>query len=72
MSLLGIYTNSVFVNRCTKIPKGVCTKAVKQHIVRYKKRGKKYKNYYYLKKISIADFFTINTKNIDKKIILDY
>lgn len=72
MDLIAIYTNISFMNNCTKIPEYVGNEASKKRIVKYKKRGKKYKNYYYVKKISIIEFLTTKTNNIDKKIILDY
>lgn len=65
MNLLALYTNIANMVKFTSIPEGRGTNASKKGIEKYKKRGKQYKNIYYIKKISFVDFFTLKCEIID-------
>lgn len=70
MNLLAMYTNGTLLTKFTTIPENVVTKANKNGIFKYKKRGKEYKNYYYIKKISFVDFFTYKCDIIDDELVI--
>ena len=70
MNLLALYTNGSLMTRFTGIPENIITKANKNGIIKYKKRGKQYKKQYHIKKISFVDFFTLQCDVIDQNFII--
>ena len=65
MNLLAIYTNIANMVKYTGIPEGRGNEASKKGIIKYRKRIRKNKKYYYIKKITYAEFFTAKCDIID-------
>lgn len=65
MNLLAIYTNISSMVKNTGIPEARGNEASKKDKVKYKKRAKENKKYYYLKKITFIEFFLANCDIID-------
>lgn len=65
MKLIAMYTNISIMNRLSAFPEYIGNKSNLKEPIKYKKRGKQYKNYYYIKKISFEDFFFSQCDVID-------
>ena len=70
MNLLAMYTNIALMQKFTKIPEYVGNNASK-NIQKYKKRGNKFKKFYYIKKVSFSYFWISNCNIIDDSFILE-
>lgn len=66
MTLLAIYTNIASMVKNTGIPEGVGNDASKKGIIKYRKHVRRNKKYYYIKKITYAEFFLSKCNIIDE------
>ena len=65
MKLLAIYTNIASMTKNTGIPEARGNEVSKKEKVKYRKRVKNNKKYYYIKKLTFSEFFLANSKIID-------
>lgn len=70
-NIIGIYSNSQSLQRNTTISRGIFNKIKYNEYYKYKKLGKNYRNYYYLKRINYIDFLTIECDLIDDKLVIE-
>ena len=68
--LIGLYSNLSSLERLTGISRKVTTK-VSNSFYKYKKRGKEYKEVYYLKRIDVIDFFIMECDIIDDVLVIN-
>ena len=71
MNLLAIYTNISSMTKNTGISEAKGTEISKKGNVKYKKRIKGNKKYYYLKKITFTEFFLANCDIIDSHLKIE-
>ena len=71
MNLLAIYTNISSMVKNTSIPEARGNETSKKDKVKYKKRVKGNKKYYYLKKITFTEFFLANCDIIDSHLKIE-
>ena len=71
MNLLAIYTNISSMVKNTGIPEARGNETSKKDKVKYKKRVKGNKKYYYLKKITFTEFFLANCDIIDSHLKIE-
>lgn len=65
MNILVMYSTISTMSKMSNIPPHVLWGMNTLDIIRYKKRGKKYNNFYNIKKITFKDFFTLRCSLID-------
>lgn len=71
MKLLAIYTNIASMVKNTGIPEGIGNDASKKEIVKYRKHIRGNKKYYYIKKITYAEFFLSKCNIIDESLEIE-
>lgn len=69
-NLIGLYSNAISMEKHTTISRRVLRK-IDNDFYKYKKRGKQYKNIYYLKKIDYIDFLIMDCDTIDDKLVIE-
>ena len=69
-NLIGLYSNTGSTEKYTTISRRVSIK-INDGFYKYKKRGKQYKNIYYLKKIDYVDFLIMDCDIIDDKLVIE-
>lgn len=67
-NVIAIYTSGSVMERCSSIPRKTLDKLEVDHYYRYKKRGKQYKNFYYIRIMPLIDFL-LSDSNLNNKII---
>lgn len=70
LNLIALYSNMSSLERNTTISRHIGRKINENDFYKYKKRGKEFKQIYYLKKIALIDFLTINCNIIDEKLVI--
>ena len=65
MKILAMYSNINLMVKYTNICEAIGNKANIENPIRYKKRGEKYNNIYFIKKLSYEEFFITKCKIID-------
>ena len=68
-NLIGLYSNATSMAKYTTISRRVLSN-INNDFYKYKKRGKQYKNIYYLKKIDYIDFLRMDCDIIDDKLVI--
>lgn len=69
-NLIGLYSNTVSMETHTTISRRITGK-INDDFYKYKKRGKQYKNIYYLKKIDYINFLTMECDIIDDELVIE-
>ena len=70
LNLIALYSNISSLEKNTTITRSIGRKLKEDDFYKYKKRGKEFKQIYYLKNISFIDFFILDCNIIDEKLVI--